>query len=803
MSDFGQQIIFKQLLDRHGRVEVPRIQRDYAQGREAATDVREEFLGALFDALSLPKNDPKLPRNLDFIYGSVEGEDSTRFLPLDGQQRLTTLFLLHWYAAWKDDSADQFQQLLCDQDGSRFSYSVRPSSSEFFDALAVFQPEASPENVPDLGILVKDQAWYFRHWRLDPTIQSALRMLDSIHERFQGCEDMFSRLVDEAHPAITFQLLDLANFDLSDDLYIKMNARGKPLTAFETFKARYEQTLDEQYGDETRPIDDQEFPVAEFFSRRMDTAWADFFWAHRDSETNLFDEAVMKFFRAVILLSRDPETKAYIRDVGALRSNWLKCTYTSFHDRNWIDRDFSDTLLLLLETWASDGPEMTTHLPNARYFDEVSIFEKIVAEPSELPYPEVVQLVAYVAFLNQHEGDDIDSETFQEWMRIVYNLSTNTSYDRAADLQRSISGIRMMLDHLGDALTYFAGNEKPTAGFSPQQIQEERLKAKLILSNEEWRPLIDRAEGHGYFKGQIEFLLDFAGVLPRWNEDDGEWSDEEHASFQESFERNLTFAEAMFSGAGLRKDENCRWERALLCVGDYLLPSGRQNQSFLVNASAEQGSWKRLLRGTGSCVPESRAMLGQLWDRLSPSEDIHPQLDSIIEEADDLEPWRMAFIRHSEAINYCSRRVIRKNSNNEIFLLKKTQMNGAHAELFTHCLHQDLKEDGFTDSLNLEIYSYYEPTETAIEPGIRLACEIDGKKSLFELEWHAGKFLIYQDKKEDEEFPGYVERLINVAGFKIDGDRVRRRCKQASVRGALIDLDRAIADYHGNQPNGT
>lgn len=803
MSDFGQQIIFKQLLDRHGRVDVPRIQRDYAQGREAATDIRDEFLGALFDALSLPSDDPKLPLNLDFIYGSVEGEGSTRFLPLDGQQRLTTLFLLHWYAAWKDDSADQFQQMLCDQDGSRFSYSVRPSSSEFFDALAKFQPEVPPANVPQLGELVKDQAWYFRHWRLDPTIQSALRMLDSIHERFQSYEGMFSRLVDEASPAITFQLLDLANFGLSDDLYIKMNARGKPLTAFETFKARYEQVLGEQYGGETRVIDDQVFPIAEFFSRRMDTTWADFFWAHRDSTTNLFDEAVMNFFRTAILISRDPAKKSYLKDIGYLRSGWRKSSYTSFHAHNWIDRGFSDTLLLLLEAWASDGPRMTKHLPNNRYFDEASIFERIVSEPSELPYPHVVQLVAYADFLNQHVDDDIDSEAFQEWMRIVYNLSTNTSYDRASDLQRSVSGIRMMLDHVGNALAYFAENEKPTAGFSFQQIQEERLKAKLILAEAGWGALIDRAEGHGYFNGQIEFLLDFSGVLQRWKESEAELSEDEHVVFQNWFERNVTLAEAMFSGAGLRNDKHCLWERALLSVGDYLLPSGRQNHSFLVNASAEQGSWKRLLRGTGPRAPESRAMLGQLWDRLSPTAAIQPQLHSIIEEADELERWRIAFIQHPGAINYCSRRAIRKSSTDEIFLLKKTQMNGAHAELFTYCLFLDFEEENFSDILDLKMHPYYEPTETAIKPGIRFSCKIDGAEPFFELEWHQDQFVIFWDKEAEVDFPYYTTKVVEIAGFQKAGNRVMKCCSHESIRDAIIALDRAIRVYHDQdaEPN--
>src|SRR5437773_11386083 len=99
MSDFGSQIIYKQLLRRHEFIRIPMIQRDYAQGRPAEGEVRTEFLGALEGALRRPADDPSLPLNLDFIYGSVEGQQETRFYPLDGQQRLTTLFLLHWYLA--------------------------------------------------------------------------------------------------------------------------------------------------------------------------------------------------------------------------------------------------------------------------------------------------------------------------------------------------------------------------------------------------------------------------------------------------------------------------------------------------------------------------------------------------------------------------------------------------------------------------------------------------------------------------------------------------------------------------------
>ena len=47
MSEFGEQIIFKQLLDRHHTIRIPMIQRDFAQGRQAEQEIRDEFLDAL------------------------------------------------------------------------------------------------------------------------------------------------------------------------------------------------------------------------------------------------------------------------------------------------------------------------------------------------------------------------------------------------------------------------------------------------------------------------------------------------------------------------------------------------------------------------------------------------------------------------------------------------------------------------------------------------------------------------------------------------------------------------------------
>ena len=77
------------------KISIPIIQRDYAQGRKDAATIRDKFLHEIFNRLD---NDENL--FLDFVYGNIEGD---KFIPIDGQQRLTTLFLLHLYFVKKED----------------------------------------------------------------------------------------------------------------------------------------------------------------------------------------------------------------------------------------------------------------------------------------------------------------------------------------------------------------------------------------------------------------------------------------------------------------------------------------------------------------------------------------------------------------------------------------------------------------------------------------------------------------------------------------------------------------------------
>ncbi len=229
------------------KVEVPIVQRDYAQGRQDdhTKMVRRNLLEDMKSAIE--RKTP--PLDLNFVYGKVESDKfisidngiglktgcessekgNCKFIPIDGKQRLTTLFLLHLYAFHDDDSKTKLFR--------KFTYETRTSSRDFIEKLsenraAVFTSALSPSKE------ISDSEWFISGWKYDPTIQSMHTMLDDIKTVFKDVDNLAQCLSDEGFKPIIFKFLEMKDLGMEDSLYIKLNARGKPLTPFENFKAR-------------------------------------------------------------------------------------------------------------------------------------------------------------------------------------------------------------------------------------------------------------------------------------------------------------------------------------------------------------------------------------------------------------------------------------------------------------------------------------------------------------------------------------------------------------------------------------
>ena len=121
--------------------------------------------------------------------------------------------------------------------------------------------------------IIKDYYWFFKDFEYDASISSMLVMLQAIHKKasdigLEECKKYWDILTSE-NCSITLLFLDIHDIGLTDEIYIKMNARGKPLTEFENFKAQLTIYL-ERKGEKS---------FSEQILRKINCRWAQFFWS--------------------------------------------------------------------------------------------------------------------------------------------------------------------------------------------------------------------------------------------------------------------------------------------------------------------------------------------------------------------------------------------------------------------------------------------------------------------------------------------------------------------------------------------
>ena len=706
----SEKLTFLELISKH-KIEIPIIQRDYAQGREGKEELRENFLKFLLEAVN------GTSKELDFVYGSVR---DNILQPLDGQQRLTTLFLLHWFVAVKENKLDdELKKLL-----TKFTYETRTSSREFCIDLInkgiIYNPK---QNISELII---DSSWFFLSWKRDQTIKSMLTMLDDIQQTFQDEAEVWDKLNN-----ISFHYIELQNFGLSDDLYIKMNARGKHLTDFENFKAKFEQYIKQaiyktdengkeilENGEKIILKDNWEKEITnpkETFAHKIDTDWANLFWNYRDKTKNIFDEQLLNFFRTMAVINYTLKKKTIGRDeifennVRILRSRDengrlidLPISFNQYMDLNCFDEDYFKTLKSVLNK-ISDKSGLKTFLSDTTYADENEIFNGAIK--NNLGYAELLKLYALYQYLACE--NDIDKVNLQNWLRIVRNLveAHRLYYDNANTFADSLLFLSKLMPHRNTIVEYFKDSVNPEdKGFPKFIIEEEKTKVNLILQNDDWKNEIIEIENHGYFNGQIGFILDWCKV------ENGEYNIDKFKEYAEK-------AKAVFCNDGLNYFDNCLFERALLATGDYLLKKG-QNYSFLINNERDI-SWKRLLRDDNN----QRNVLKSLFDNINPTT-LLQDLEKIVAGFSDKNDWRYYFVKRFEMIAACgTQKLIRWNSESDILLLRSTTTSGYHKEYYSYSLFVELKE-----KLSLDESSYKDQKSVDYWKYI----ELNGKKITFD-----------------------------------------------------------------------
>jgi hypothetical protein len=675
------------------RIEIPLIQRDYVQGRKGETveRIRFNFLNALCTAV---ESSGRADISLDFVYGDVE--NGTLF-PLDGQQRLTTLFLLHWYLARRSN------KLIQGQSWTNFTYATRPSARLFCERLIKVEVQLTAE-VICLSKWLIDQAWYLYTWKHDPSIQSMLVMLDDIHLRFQcssdtDCTKAWDRLTDTQQPAIKFHFLPMQANGLTDDLYIKMNSRGKPLTRFENFKANFEELLKKDHP-----------ARANSFAKQIDAEWSDMLWKYR-SDDYLIDEAFMHYFRFVtevyawqsnILFSDETRIDDLAQQVygnnnpdAAAHLNFLFKAFDVWHGKN-IKDEFEN-----LFTAASRGESTPLFLfnvfNNISGGGQVNLFAACCQFHGRSEWTLAHTLLLYAVLLNRI----YKTNNFPRQLRILRNLI------EASDLLR-----QNMPKLLADVkLIVIDCTLNGVTAFIQAQVDNEKEKVALLTQQPELKDTLYQLEDHELLHGCLTaFDLDLSHnhpnkLMKRAN------------VFRELFKDSKYWPE--LTGAMLAIDDySRRWLRW----------TGYRYAYF--GASQSETSWSNLFRG--KIEPDLVKVLNTLLDDVDIL-DIGNSLKEIqqkfVNQCTTTMEWRYYFVKYPAMRQGKSGRYTMRGYS--ACMLEKKRMSSKYRDPFLLAI---LEESGANANVLANPWPWFfgyeiEPRQMIlIKSGIKIQCVDEGWK---------------------------------------------------------------------------
>jgi hypothetical protein len=831
-------------------IDIPIIQREYAQGRttEKVNAIRKRFVNDLIQ--SITKNEEL---HLGFVYGKIVGKDNLnkkllnkeavnsileavksyannlelkvttnieepeesiaessilKFIPLDGQQRLTTLFILNWYLFFKGAESIDRKWL------NHFKYTNRKSALSFTKELVKLDTikllQAKQKKAPELTIneIIKNSAFYLKKWTKDATVGGMLEMLLSIETRFSQEKDFDFSKIQIKDLNFKFDFMDLDSLNQTDELYVKMNSRGKQLSDYEHFKS----WLQEKHKD----TDEQEW--IQTFWKKLDTVWLNYFWQNIDSSFNSLDNFYYNYIKNLALthfmainqelpFEKLKDLYGLIKNSEVYNSNNISYIPLEKYSIEWKNDDEVKTYFIFnIETlkFIEKSFDSLIYLEENNNFDNLNL-ETIICKPfldqkltdcflkTNLFTPNLWNSVfyyAFIVFINDRSSESYTVDRLKEWLRFIRNIVYNTQIQNPENFNSAIKQIYKLSSFKFKISEAVLNEEVENVFFEKSQFEEEKIKLKL-LSSEDWnksvlftgnnsscfdeienisgRSVIIFAENHPYFFGQIKFLLDF--------------SKDESGNFNlQDFIRYTTVIYILYKKE-IRTSNEKLLERFLLCE-DFYLPYYKSDYIFcngsLGGLRTKNENWRQFFKGDNIVV------LKNAIDKLNGQEITEVFLSNYIEnylKNNKFESynWKYLFLKYPQAISYCKESAIRWNSENDIRLLKGFPITAYHNELRTYCFFlQNKNEEAKNDNRiappkykPFNNFWFFEDKNTDGHPG----CYLNGlnfKNKAYQLDIRYSKneaqfeLCFYHKTSEVENRKSEIDLENEISNFKFD-----------------------------------
>lgn len=455
--------------------------------------------------------------------------------------------------------------------------------------------------------IIRDQSWWLNKWNADPTIDGMLRMLDTIDSIFfKSWEEAANNLFSADHNTILFQFLKLENFYDPDDLFIKMNARGLPLTEFEIFKGKWMEQIETLYE------------PAEIKSLKslIDVSWTDFLWPLRTQRKEL--KNIDPFFQNLLKLIIGNSTASLLSNkvdfdiLFEANKKELSFSYGKYTEEYNVvfDRVMLDRIKEELEAMCSPNSVFTkfrtSETKHEKWIDLEKEWQFFVIQDRDNNNPNYkgrVTLYALSRFSTLMPSTN-DCEVNQ-WSRLIRNLIENTRFDSSNDAVRVIKDIDTMLLEL---TAYYKENNGSSCvndwvaqnttftpkGFTNSQWEEEKIKAEL-RKDSSWNDEITKAEKHQYLNGKIGLILWCSGEITDLIPFSKNTLNRDLNKFKSYSEKCLK----LFNEAGQKDSEvtsKFLLVRAMLSKGDYMPNLSADRKNFYNDPGHRDYSWKALFR---------------------------------------------------------------------------------------------------------------------------------------------------------------------------------------------------------------
>jgi hypothetical protein len=681
------------------RIEIPIIQRDYTYGRKSATTIKEKIVQDIYSALEIENKS----LHLDFIYGKLVGKENLSafernktnikallktiqsyaselevaidynlveqtkeeavkiaFIPLDGQQRLTTLFLIHWYLVQHLKLREELRSL------NKFSYATRVGAKDFCQLITTtfFDISISDYIVSEL---ISNNEDYFSDWKKDPTVISMLSVIDEIDRVFKKSSSKFEYYWASLTQSnkITFDFFDLDDFELTDELYIKMNARGKKLTNFENFKA----WLIKKYSDDV---------TVNNWKNNFDIKWNDIFWDRKPIEQATVDIEYLNYFKTLFLgdylkefgsKNKNQNFDEIKTEIAVLRN--AKSNIIPFFNKVDFFKSRINNYLKILDVFefsTLNELDRKTSLFLSKYINKpISKFIFNNVDVEGMTWWDITFSYAVLKYIDEK---NCINTNFYQWLRLISNLIYNTPIEGPKLFFEASQSIDNLIDVIDDSDSVYevikSINAKNVDFFNSAQVEEEIYKSKLIILDSNWENSLIQAENNNYFFGQVGFLFNLI--------------EEKDVSIN-TFDEVSSKVSILFSKDVLN-EKKFLLVRTLLSQGDCFTQNGR-NLVFYSNVHGtlrnRNENWRRFFKNKLHFIKQ--IINHSLFDTL----DIIKSLNEIINyEAQILQnQYLVKFIQNPKLLEYAKKRCIRK-INGGYYILGSTRIFGYYVELFTY-----------------------------------------------------------------------------------------------------------------------